>query len=217
MPAKLVLASLALVAGSLFVAPQDEKKKPDAPQDEKKKPAPAAPSPEQMKEMMEAMQKAATPGPEHKGLQKLVGKWNTVAKTADMPGMPAEETKGTSEYRSVLGGRQVVGETKGTMMGMQFDGFHLLGYDNVTKEYVSTWTDTMSSGHYMTRGTADASGKVITMKGEMRDAMTPDAPRPWKLVVKIESDDRHVTEVYDTMEPGTEPGLVVTVTSTRVK
>ena len=68
----------------------------------------------------------------------------------------------------------------------------------------------------MTRGTADATGRVITLRGTVRDAMTPDEPRPWHLVIKIESDDRHVIEIYDTVAPGQET-LVVTMTATRAK
>jgi hypothetical protein len=185
-------------------------------QDDKRPGGHEAPSPEQMKAMMEMYEKAAKPGEPHKLLQKLAGKWNIVSKTSGMPGMPAEESKGTMENRSILDGRQIVGESRSTMMGKPFNGIQLLGYDNITKEYVSTWTDNWSTGHYMTRGTADATGKVLTLKGEIRDAMTPDQPRPWRLVIKVESDDKHIIEIYDTVAPETEM-CVVTVTATRAK
>jgi hypothetical protein len=174
------------------------------------------PTPEQMKEMMAMYEKAAVPGEPHKQLQKLVGKWNTVMKPMAFPGMPSEETKGTAEWRAILGGRQLIQETQGTMMGKPFNGFQILGYDNTTKEFVSTWSDSMSTGQYQTRGTADASGKVITLKGEMRDAHSPDTPRPWRVVTKFESDDKHVVEIYDTVAPGQEL-CVMTVTATRAK
>lgn len=174
------------------------------------------PTPEQAKEMMEMYEKAAAPGEPHQLLQKLAGKWNSVSKSSGMPGMPAEETKGTAEARAILGGRQIVSESKGSMMGKAFEGVFMIGYDNTAKEYVSTWTDNFSTGHYQTRGTADASGKVITLKGTIRDAMSPVEPRPWHLILKIESDDKHVIEVYDTVSPGNTM-CVVTVTATRIK
>jgi hypothetical protein len=203
---KLAYAAALVVASSFaFLLPQDDKKPggQDAP-----------PTSEEMKAMMAGMLEAAKPGEPHKHLSAMVGKWTTTVKTSGMPGMPAEETKGAAVYRSILDGRQIVGDTTGTMMGMPFNGFMLLGYDNVTKEYVSTWTDNWSSGQYMTRGAADDAGKVVTMKGIIKDAMTPDG-RPWALVIKIESKDKHVIEVLDTIAPGQPPQLVVTVTATR--
>lgn len=213
---KLACVVVTLATGWTFLGagPQDEKK--PATQDEKKPPAAETPTPEQIKEMMALFEKAAEPGEEHKLLGKLAGKWNTVAKSSGMPGVPPEETKGTAERRAILGGRQVLEESHGSMMGKPFDGFQILGYDNVTKEFVSTWTDTMSTGQFQTRGKADATGKVITLDGVVRDAMSPVEPRAWRLVVKIESDDRHVIDVYDTTAPNTLT-MVVSLTYARAK
>ena len=211
MSTKLILATFAVLAAFLSFditpRPQDEKK-PGGP--------PALPTQDEMKKMMEMYEKAAVVGEPHKFLAKLVGKWTSVMKTESMPGMPGEQSAGTSETRSILGGRQVVLTSQGTMMGKPFNSFMVIGYDNVTKEFVATNCDDLSTGQYQTRGQLDASGKILELKGEMRDAMTPDKGRPWRMVFTIESDDKHVLEIYDTITPGQEM-KVVTVTISRAK
>src|ERR1043165_7012037 len=127
MISKLALAAVACLAGAFTVhsglSPQDAKNPPKPP------------TPEEMKAQMEAYEQAAQVGDQHKVLQKLAGKWDTVSKMSAMPGMPAAETKGTSEARSILGGRQVLEQSQGTMMGKPFNGLFLIGYDNTLKEY----------------------------------------------------------------------------------
>ena len=97
--------------------------RPSSAQDDKFPPGVPVPTPEQMKEMMAMYEKAAQPAEPHKQLQKLAGRWNTVARTCEMPGTPAQETKGSSEWRAILGGRQMIQESQGTMMGKQYYGF----------------------------------------------------------------------------------------------
>src|SRR5687768_15991808 len=86
------------------------------------------------KAMMEAWQKAMTPGPQHKQLDGMVGTWNTTVKTWMAPGAPVMETSGTSENKWVLGGRYIEQRFKGSFMGQPFEGIGYTGYDNVTKQ-----------------------------------------------------------------------------------
>src|SRR5262245_25443356 len=74
------------------------------------------------KAMMEAFQKAATPGPNHKMLEMMVGEWTFTNKMWMDPAAPPQESTGTSSYKSILGGRYVEHTHHGTMMGMPFEG-----------------------------------------------------------------------------------------------
>ncbi len=123
---------------------------------------PAAPSGQpDMAQMMEMMQ----PGPEHKLLTRLVGKWIAVNKLWMDPAGPPMEFKGDAEWRPVLGGRYVEGHYTSAVMGQPFEGLSIEGYDRYKKEYFSIWFDTMGTGSLQTRGTASADGKVFNMKG----------------------------------------------------
>ncbi len=121
---------------------------------------------------MEAMQKAMTPGEPHKHLARYTGDWTFTSKMWMDPSQPAMESSGTMHGETVLGGRFVQTTWKGNMMGMPFEGRATDGYDNVAKQYVSSWMDNMSTGIVYSTGTCDASGNKCSLKGDMMDPMT---------------------------------------------
>jgi hypothetical protein len=57
-------------------------------------------------------------------------------------------------------------------MGMPFEGRGTEAYDNVAKQYVSTWIDNMGTGIMYSTGTCDEAGKSCSNSGEMWDPMT---------------------------------------------
>jgi hypothetical protein len=183
---------------------------------------PAPQDAEEMAKMMAMYEKAATPGAEHKALESLVGKWDQQNKF--MMGGPPMESKGTAEYKSILGGRFVVCDTKSkmTMPGpdgkpveRDFTGFMVLGYDNALKQYQSLWCDSFGTGMFMSTGTADAAGKLVTLEGTMKDVLTPQG-RPWKMTILTEGPDKQVTELWDAMDGKTLQKVGI-ITSTRAK
>src|SRR5512132_483462 len=102
-------------------------------------------SPEQQAEM-QAYMKAATPGPEHQALAAMAGNYDLKVKGWQAAGAAPEESVATAVRSSALGGRVMVEEVHGTMMGMPFEGHGMSGFDNVTGKYWSTWTDSMGTG-----------------------------------------------------------------------
>lgn len=160
------LSSVAAVlcAGVLAVSVARSQEKPKA--------APAMSAEEQA--MMAAMTKAAEPGPEHKRLAEMVGTWESKSRMFKPDGTDCGSGTGTMTAESVLGGRYVRMTFKGEMaspMGtMPYNGTGQVGYDNITKKYVSIWSDDMSTRPMVTEGTA--SGDVLTTTGQYPDAVT---------------------------------------------
>jgi len=64
-----------------------------------------------------------------------------------------EET-GTATRSMTLDGRVLVEDVSSSMMGSPFTGHGMMGYDNVTGKYWSTWNDSMSTGLMVSEGTA---------------------------------------------------------------
>lgn len=116
---------------------------------------------------MEKMMAMMQPGPEHKQLAKLVGKWKSVNKMWMDPAAPPMESTGTMEYVSVMEGRYLHGSYKSTVMGMPFEGMSVDGYDRYKQQYFSLWFDNMGTGFIDQRGTCSADGKTMTFKGMM--------------------------------------------------
>ncbi|HRX85346.1 MAG TPA: DUF1579 domain-containing protein [Phycisphaerae bacterium] len=167
-------------------------------------------SPEQAK-MMEAYMKAGTPGPEHARLTKLAGHWNAEVKFWYQPDSTPSVSKGTSDFKSILGGRYVEEAFKSDMGGVPFEGRGLSGYDNLKKKYVSLWMDSMSTSIMMLTGEWDEAQKAIVTYGEETDPMGTK----WKLrsVAKEVSPTKYVYSAYRAAPDGKEyKSLEVTYT-----
>ncbi len=116
--------------------------------------------------MMEAYQKLATPGEQHKQLSSLAGLWTTKTKEWTEPDKAPVETTGSAEMKMLLDGRYLQEEVTGQMMGRPFSGIVITGYDNLLKRYVTNWMSTMGTGIFTMEGTPDADGKTITLEGQ---------------------------------------------------
>ena len=149
--------------------------------------------------MMEAMMKAGTPGEPHKKLDAFAGKWTTKVTFWPVPGADAMTMDGTSEARWVMGGRHLEEKFSGTFMGAPFEGTGYTGYDNVKKQYWSTWMDNMSTGFFISTGTAD--GNTWTYSGMMPDPMTGKDTRAESKVV-VQDADHHMMEMWGTGPDG---------------
>jgi hypothetical protein len=119
---------------------------------------------------MEAMIKAGTPGAPHKALEPFVGSWTIKSTFWPAPGVPPVQSEGSAESKWVMGGRYVEERFKGDVFGMPFEGLGYTGYDNVKKQYWSTWMDSMSTSMMLSTGTND--GKAWAFQGTMADPLT---------------------------------------------
>lgn len=169
-------------------------------QTQERKDAPPEMSAEQ-KAAMEAWQKAATPGEQHRQLvSQFEGTWDTKMTMWMDPSAPPSVETGKSVNTAVLGGRQVRMDYTGQFMGQPFEGVGYSGYDNVTGKYFSTWTDNMSTGLFVSEGEYDPATKTYTYRAEMPDPVQGGAKVPIREVVRVVDADHHVFEMYETRE-----------------
>ena len=136
-------------------------------QDKPKEPAAAMGAAE-----MEAMQKAMTPGEPQKRLARLAGDWTFTNTMWMAPGQPPTTSTGTMHGEVLMDGRYVEHTWKGDMMGMPFEGRGTDGYDNVGKQYVSSWLDNMGTGIMYSTGSCDAAGNACNYTADMWDPMS---------------------------------------------
>ena len=143
--------------------------------------------------MMEAMMKAGTPGDAHKALGGFAGSWTAKVTMWMMPGTDPVVSDATAETKWALDGHVLEQRFSGNMMGMPFTGLGYTGYDNVKKQYWSTWMDSMSTG--MMLATGSANGNTWSYSGTAADPMTgKDATMNIKVVVK--DADHHTMEMW---------------------
>ena len=175
---------LSLAIALLLVAPGAF-----AQHDHGKKEAPPAMDPA----MMEAMMKAGTPGDAHKKLDAFTGSWTAKITSWMAPGAQPMTMEGTSEAKWTMGGRYLEDRFSGNYMGMPFEGLGFTGYDNVKKQYWSTWMDNMSTSMMTSSGNGD--GKSWSYVGTMSDPMTGKDARV-ESKITVTDDDHHTIEMW---------------------
>lgn len=152
--------------------------------------------------MMEAWQKAATPGPTHQNLHRFVGKWNTVAKMYMDPSAPPSESKGQCEFKMILDDHYLECNQVGTMempgMGeIAMKGKMLMGFDNTTKLFNMFWIDNHGTGFYTTSGSLSKDGKSIVTYGQMNEPTTGEMGKPTKWVMRFDGEDKLFFEWWE--------------------
>jgi hypothetical protein len=163
--------------------------------EEKPTSAQAGPSDEQM--WAEVM-KLAAPGPNHEMLKSWAGSWKARTKSWMGPGEP-QVTEGSVERSVILGGRYLKEEYTGMFNGMPFQGLGLTGYDNISKEFVSTWVDSFGTGIMRSRGRVDSTGKMLTWSATSNDPITKKEVT-MKMVNQIVDPATQVFSMYENRE-----------------
>ena len=162
--------------------------------------------------MMELWKQLATPGEPHKMLASLAGSWTTKAKEWMEPGKRATESEGTAEIKTLMDGRFIYQEYRGTMMGQPYSGIGIDGYDNMKKKYVTAWMDSMGTGLFIMEGTAGADGRTITLKGSHPEP--GGGQMHHRAVWKIADSNTQTFEMYGTHH-GQKESKVLEITYTR--
>jgi hypothetical protein len=152
---------------------------------------------------MEAYMKAGTPGAPHQVLASSVGNYDLKIKSWHEPGGPAMEETGTATRSMALGGRVLVEQVNATMMGRPFTGHAMMGFDNVSGKYWSTWNDSMSTGIMVNEGTCDPQAKSCTFTGSWNDPIKK-GPVKARMTTRWTSPTTEVFEMYGPGKDGSE-------------
>jgi hypothetical protein len=153
-------------------------------------------------EMMKKIEAAGAPGPAHKALEPLIGKWDVEVKTWMAPEAPPTVTKGTATATWAMNGRFVQEEFKGEFMGKPFRGVSFTGYDNLKQKFNSVWIDDMHTSLFTSEGRGEEGNKVVTLEGEYDCPITGQKDVVMKQVLRIISEDKHVLEMHDASKGG---------------
>ncbi len=162
-------------------------------------------TPEQQAEM-EAYMKAGTPGAPHAHLASIAGTYTVKVKNWPEPGAPPMESTGSATRKMILGGRVMVEDFSGSMMGMPFTGQGMTGFDNVSQKYWATWTDSMSTGMMLSEGTCDAS-HACTYQGSWNDPIKK-SPVKSRMTLRWLNPTTEVFEMYGPDKTGKETKMM---------
>lgn len=135
-----------------------------------------------------------TPGPMHKWLASFTGTWEADVTSYMNPEKP-ERSKLIQTYTMILNGLVQEAKLTGTIMGMQFEGRSLNGYDNAKKKFITTWVDNFSSGFTFMMGDYDSSSYTLHLRGTQTN---PSDGKDMSIreVMKIVDPNMYTLEMY---------------------
>lgn len=186
---------------------------PAAAQDE----LPGGMTAQELNEAQGRMFEAAQPGEEHALIATLAGEWNQVVRLQPAPGADIVTFEGTASTRMILGGRFLMVESTLLVPGAEAADMRFLGFDRRTEEFTTIAMDEVGTYWVTARGTADETGRVITMSGEDYDPIM-DHIQEYDIVYRLGDDDNFVMEIWfkDEMHTrGGDPLKMIEITYTR--
>jgi hypothetical protein len=150
---------------------------------------------DEMKKWMDYM----TPGKEHQEFAKMNGDWTYTTKMWMDPNGEPQTYTGEAKCEMILGGRYQQVTATGKMMGMDFKGSGINGFDNAKKVYVSSWIDNFGTGLLYMEGSFDEASKKIVYKGKMVDPLT-GKDTEYKQTIKIVDDKNFEMDMYNVVD-----------------
>jgi len=184
------LLGLALLAPAPAHAARNKKKRPVR----AARPAAAAPAGDAA---MKAWLAKAEPGAPHALLAKMAGAFAIESRFFAGPEAAPQISAATVEQSMVLGGRYLRQEFAGTMNGQAYQGFGVLGFDNVKAKFFSFWVDAVSTAPLQHEGgCADPDCKTLDMRGQYLDPATRK-PKSTRVTFETNPDGKLVQTLYD--------------------
>jgi hypothetical protein len=145
-------------------------------------------------EMMKKYMELGNPGAEHQLLSQMEGKWITKSKTWMEPGAAPTENTGSSEGKMILGGRYLAHMESSDMGGMPYMGMGVIGFDNHTKKFVSTWYDNFGTSILYFEEKSSGGGKPLMMEACHMDKF--QGPVTYRTIEKDVDNDHYTLELY---------------------
>jgi hypothetical protein len=146
--------------------------------------------------MMKNMMEYGKPGPMHQMLASWNGTWKGETTFWEYEGATPKKSTGTAVNTMILGGKYQSSKHSGDMMGMPFEGMNIVGYDNATKKFTSSWIDNWSTGIMNMSGDWDESSKTLTLGGKTPDINRPGKECSLKEVIKVIDANTQQMEMY---------------------
>jgi pimeloyl-ACP methyl ester carboxylesterase len=143
-------------------------------------------------------------GPQQAQLAALLGRWD-VEIVLSNGATPAQHSQGKADYAWVVKGRWLGCHLRGQMLGAPYEQFTILGYDSYARNTVEVAVESLDNSMLLSRGAALQSDQPVTMLlGELDEYTSAVLHRPYKVLLKRVSPDRHVVTVLGFDDSGHE-------------
>lgn len=152
------------------------------------------------------------PGPSHRLLNMFAGTWNTrttmYGTDVDPQTGIANPTstsvhKGRAKTTWALGNRFIREEFEGEMLGVPFQGFGLMGYDNGARKFTNMWVDSLATSMMSSQGKYFAEENRFEFLGRVYDPLL-GGERNVRTTIDIISPREYLVTTYEPSPQGQE-------------
>lgn len=154
--------------------------------------------------MMEKMMMLTSPSEAHQVLDLFVGKWTYTGSFRMSLEASPQEMAGTAKNSMIYGDRFLKQEVEGPWMGATYKGLGYTGYDNIRREYVSTWLDNASTGIMTVTGQYNLETMTLNLSGTHSCPLTGEKARFSRSEWTVVDQDHSTYTSYMTMPDGKE-------------
>lgn len=139
------------------------------------------------------------PGPVHRQLAVYRGAWKARMTVWPAAGAQAESFDLEAVIEPLMDGRFFQVHIFGSIMGMNYDAYEQLGYNNLDGTFTHISLNTFGTAFGVTQGKWNEATKVASLKGE---TLNPEDKKKIELreIIKFIGRDQIVFEYYDTRE-----------------
>lgn len=161
--------------------------------------------------MSEKFEVSKTTG-QHFQISQLVGEWEGITKVWFGPETLADESPVYGEIRSILDGRFVLHEYKGSFGGKPLEGLAIYGYHLELEKFQSIWLDSFHNGAAMMFSEGNRGDATFAMLGGY-SYVTPEMEQKWGWRTEIEmtNADQLMLTAYNISPEGEETKATETI------
>ncbi len=140
----------------------------------------------------------------HKQLKELEGEWEGTAKTWFEPGILADESPVSGKISSVLGGRFLLHEYKGSIEGKPLEGINIFGFDCMTGKYQSAWVDSFHMGTAIMISEGSQGNENLNVMGYYDTNEEGTEKWGWRTELNIQDSNKITITAFNVMPTGEE-------------
>jgi len=143
----------------------------------------------------------------HSKLLQLAGKWEGSVKTWFEPGVLADTSIITGEFRSILGGRFVIHEYKYELEGKNYEAIAVIGFSIPEQKYQIAYLDTFHCGTNILFSEGDDNAGEFSVLGSYGDTDYKER-WGWKTNIELKDKDNVIITSYNVTPDGEEAKAV---------
>ncbi len=140
----------------------------------------------------------------HKQLRELEGEWQGTAKTWFEPGILADESPVSGKITSILGGRFILHEYKGSIESKPLEGINIIGFDCMTGKFQSAWVDSFHMGTAIMISEGKQSNEKLDVTGYYDTNEEGTEKWGWRTELKVVDTNNIILTSYNVMPTGEE-------------